>query len=50
MICHLGGAHITSACGGFNNSPYLLVLEGFDQHIIATLIQDIGPQFGVAQA
>jgi hypothetical protein len=51
MICRLGvGAHQTSACGGFDNSPYLLVLEGFDQHIIAALLQDIEPQFGIAQA
>ena len=45
-----GGAHIASGCGSFDNSPYLLVLEGFDQYIVAALLQDIEPQLGVAQA
>src|SRR5260370_41833557 len=51
MICRLGGeAHIASGCSGFDNALYLLVLEGFDQHIIAALLQDIEPHFGIAQA
>ena len=51
MICRLGGgAHIAFGCGSFNNALYLFVLVGFDQHIIAALLQDIELQFGIAQA
>ena len=45
-----GGAHIASGCGNFDNSPYLLVLEGFDQYVVTPLLQDIEPEFGIAEA
>ena len=42
MIYRLGErAYIASGCGNFKSSPYLLVIEGFDQNIVATLLQDI---------
>ena len=51
MIYRSGGrAHIASGCGNLKSSPYLLVVEGFDQYIVATLLQDIEPEIGVAQA
>ena len=45
-----GGAHIVFGCGSFDNTPYLYLIEGFDQYIVATLLQDIDPEIVVTQA
>ena len=51
MIYRLrGGAHIVFDCGSFDNAPYLYLIKGFDQYIVATLLQHIDPEIVVAQA
>ena len=51
MIYRLGGgAHIVFGCGSFDNTPYLCLVERFDQYIVATMLQDIDPEIVVTQA
>ena len=51
MIYRLGGGtHKVFGCGSFDNAPYLCLIEGFDQYIVATLLQHIDPEIVVTQA